>query len=124
MQHESIHAPKFPKLIDPNFTSSMFIFTPATDQSSCYGGDMKSDGVTPIIGEDEETQKAVQADLPPAVSSERSTESTDPQLNTQPEESTTTSDPPTSSTEHQPPSSPMMDLETDFPPGETSYNLN
>lgn len=85
---------------------------------------MKSDVVTPIIGEDEETQKAVQTDLPLAVSSERSTESTDPQLNTQPEESTTTSDTPTSSTEHQPPSSPMMDLETDFPPGETSYNLN
>ncbi|XP_044023735.1 zinc finger MYM-type protein 4-like isoform X3 [Siniperca chuatsi] len=87
----------------------------SADQSSSHSGDMKSEVVTPIIREDEEPQKAVQAKLPLTVSSERSTESTDPQLNTQPEGSTTTSDPPTTSAEHQPPSSPMMDLESDFP---------
>lgn len=93
------------------------------DQSSSNSGDMKSEVVTPISCENEETQKAVQADLPLTVSSERSTESADPQLDTKPEETTTTSDPPTTSAEDQPPSSPMMDLETDFPSGETSYNL-
>lgn len=86
----------------------------ATDQNSSSDGD-KSHVVPPII-EDEETQKAAQADPSVPVNSERSTESTDPQ----PEESTTTSAPPTSSVEHQPPSSPIMDLETDFPSGETS----
>ncbi|KAM8736654.1 zinc finger MYM-type protein 4-like isoform 2-T2 [Acanthopagrus schlegelii] len=84
-------------------------------QSSSYGGDMKSDAITPIICEDGGTQKAVQADLPLNVSSERTTESNDPPLNTQTEESMTTSTTPTTSTEDQPPSSPMMDLETDFP---------
>nr|XP_046268142.1 zinc finger MYM-type protein 4 isoform X2 [Scatophagus argus] len=83
---------------------------------SSFSGDMKPDVVTPIIHEDEETPKALQAALPITVSSEKSVESNDPQLNTQPEESVTTTDPPTTSTEHQPPSSPMMDLETDFPP--------
>ncbi|XP_033497990.1 zinc finger MYM-type protein 4-like isoform X3 [Epinephelus lanceolatus] len=87
----------------------------STDQSSSNSGDMKSEVVTPISCENEETQKAVQADLPLTVSSERSTESADPQLDTKPEETTTTSDPPTTSAEDQPPSSPMMDLETDFP---------
>ncbi|TKS86291.1 Zinc finger MYM-type protein 4 [Collichthys lucidus] len=88
-----------------------------TDESSPGRGDMKSDVVTPIIREDEKTQKAVQVDLPLLASSERSTESTDAQPDTQAEGSTATSDPPpTTSAEDQPPSSPMMDLETDFPP--------
>ncbi|XP_045918869.1 zinc finger MYM-type protein 4 isoform X3 [Micropterus dolomieu] len=87
----------------------------SANQSSSYSGDMKSEVVTPIIREDEETQKAVQAELPVTVSSERSTESTALQLNTQPEGIATTSHPPATSAEHQPPSSPLMDLETDFP---------
>ncbi|XP_076604151.1 zinc finger MYM-type protein 4 isoform X2 [Chaetodon auriga] len=86
----------------------------SADQSSSHSGDMKPDVVTPIIHEEEETEKAAQADLPLSASSERSTEATDPQLITEPEESTTTSDLPTTSTE-QPPS-PVMDLESDFPP--------
>ncbi|XP_044230878.1 zinc finger MYM-type protein 4 isoform X1 [Thunnus albacares] len=81
-----------------------------------YSGDVESEVVPPIIHKDEETPKAVETHLPLTVSSEGSTESTVPQLNTQPEEGTTTSDPPTTSAEHQPPSSPMMDLESDFPP--------
>lgn len=101
----------------------MFIFMPSAAQSSSYGGDMKSDAITPIICEDGGTQIAVQADLPLNVSSERTTESNDPPLNTQTEESMTTSTTPTTSTEDQPPSSPMMDLETDFPSGET-FNLS
>lgn len=93
----------------------------ATDQNSSHSGHIEdTEVVTPIIQEEEETQKAAQAELPLTVSSERGTDSTDPQLNTQPEGSTTTSDPPTTSAEHQPPSSPIMDLETDFPTGETS----
>ncbi|XP_042356199.1 zinc finger MYM-type protein 4-like isoform X3 [Plectropomus leopardus] len=86
----------------------------SSDQSSSYGVDVKSELVAPIIGEDE-TQKAIQADLPFTVKSERSTESTDLQLHTEQEETTLTSEPPTTSAEDQPPSSPMMDLETDFP---------
>ncbi|XP_018550686.1 LOW QUALITY PROTEIN: zinc finger MYM-type protein 4 [Lates calcarifer] len=86
----------------------------SADQSSSYSEDMKSQVVAPIICENKNTQKAVQADLPNSVGSEKSTESADPQLNTQPG-STTASDPPTTSMEQQPPSSPVMDLETDFP---------
>lgn len=98
----------------------MFYFcVSATDQSSSYSEDMKSQVVAPIICENKNTQKAVQADLPNSVGSEKSTESADPQLNTQPG-STTASDPPTTSMEQQPPSSPVMDLETDFPSGEIS----
>ncbi|XP_071327127.1 zinc finger MYM-type protein 4-like isoform X2 [Trachinotus anak] len=81
----------------------------SADQSSSHGGDMKSQVVSPTIHEDEDTQKAAQADL-----SERSTESTDPPLNPQ-QASMTSNNPPATSAEHQPPSSPMMDLETDFP---------
>ncbi|XP_026155953.1 zinc finger MYM-type protein 4-like isoform X2 [Mastacembelus armatus] len=83
------------------------------DQST-YTGDMKSEVALPIILEGEETQKSVQADLPSTGSTERSTESTDPHPSAHPGESMT-SDPPATSVEHQPPSSPMMDLETDFP---------
>lgn len=96
-------------------SSSVCFYVSATDQSSSCNGEMKSDIVPPVIREDEDTQKAVQADLSFSVSTERSTESTDPQLSAQPGEST-------ASTE-QPPSSPMMDLETDFPPGEKSYHV-
>ncbi|XP_029315832.1 zinc finger MYM-type protein 4 isoform X2 [Cottoperca gobio] len=85
----------------------------SADQSSSFSEDQKSEVVTPITREDEET-KAVQADLPLIVSSERSTELTDHQLSTEQEE-TPTSEPPTTSAELQPPSSPMMDLETDIP---------
>lgn len=100
-----------------------------TDQNSSHCKDVKSDEVTTVTGADEEVKDSPQADKPSAVSTERSAES----AGTQPEESTITTDPPTcksdlpnptndpptSSTEHQAPSSPMMDLETDFPPGET-----
>ncbi|XP_039994097.1 zinc finger MYM-type protein 4 isoform X2 [Xiphias gladius] len=86
----------------------------SADQSSSDSGDIKSPAVAPIIREDEDTQKAVKADLPFTVNSERSAESTDLQLNAQ-AGSRTTSEPPTTSAEHQSPSSPMMDLETDFP---------
>ncbi|KAK5916387.1 hypothetical protein CgunFtcFv8_011376 [Champsocephalus gunnari] len=85
------------------------------DQRSPHSGDMESEVVAPMIREVEETEKTVQADLPLTVSSERSTESSDPQLSTQPEVTTTTSEPPTTSAELQPPSSPLMDLETDVP---------
>ncbi|XP_068437013.1 zinc finger MYM-type protein 4-like isoform X2 [Clinocottus analis] len=85
------------------------------DQKSSFNGDVTSEAVNPIIREDEETEKAVQADLPLTVSAESITESTDAQLHTQPERTMTTSDPPSTSAEPQPPSSPMMDLETDIP---------
>lgn len=89
---------------------------PEPDQSSSLSGDQKSDVVAPVIGDESATHQSVQV--------EKSGEPREPQLNTQPEESTTTSDTPTSSTELQSPASPMMDLESDFPPGETSCNLN
>lgn len=106
-------------------------YLPETDQNSSHCGDVKSDEVTTVTGVDEEVKDSPQADKPFAVGAERSAESAD----TQPEESTITTDPPTcksdlpnptndpptSSTEHEAPSSPMMDLETDFPPGETSW---
>lgn len=88
---------------------------------------MKSDEVTTVTGADEEVKDSAQANKPSAVSAVRSAES----AGTQPEESTITTDPPnptndppTSSTEHQAPSSPMMDLETDFPPGEARWKKN
>uniref|UniRef100_A0A8C2XL09 TRASH domain-containing protein n=1 Tax=Cyclopterus lumpus TaxID=8103 RepID=A0A8C2XL09_CYCLU len=83
--------------------------------TTSFNGDVKSEAVPPKIREDEETEKAVQADLPLTVSAESIPESSDPQLHTQPEGTTTTSDPPCTSAEPQPPSSPMMDLETDIP---------
>lgn len=101
----------------------VFIYMPSTAQSSSYSGDVTSDAITAIICEDGGIQKAVQADLPLNASSERTIESTNPPLDTQTEESMTTSNLPATSTEHQPPSSPMMDLESDFPSGET-FNLS
>nr|XP_020477615.1 zinc finger MYM-type protein 4-like isoform X2 [Monopterus albus] len=90
------------------------------DQDSSFSGDMKPEVVIPIICEDEVTQKAVQADLPFTGSTEQSTDH--PQLNTQPE-GNATSDLPAASAEHQPPSSPVMDLETDFPAESTCQKL-
>lgn len=106
-------------------------YLPETDQNSFHCGDVKSDEVTTVTGADEEVKDSAQANKPSAVSAARSAVSAD----TQPEESTittdppacksdlpnSTNDPPTSSTEHQAPSSPMMDLETDFPPGERRW---
>ncbi|KAI3367946.1 hypothetical protein L3Q82_026768, partial [Scortum barcoo] len=85
------------------------------NQSSPYSRHMKSQVVIPLIREDERTLRAAQAKLPLTVSSERRKDSSDPKLNTQAEGNTTTVDTPTTSAEHQPPSSPVMDLESDFP---------
>lgn len=108
-------------------------YLPETDQNSAHCGDVTSDEVPTVTGADEEAKDSPQADKPSAVSAERSAES----AGSQPEESAITMDPPTcksdlpdptndpptssSSSEHQAPSSPMMDLETDFPPGETRW---
>ncbi|XP_060918649.1 zinc finger MYM-type protein 4 [Labrus mixtus] len=86
---------------------------PITDPSSSFSGDTKSEVIPPTLHDDEETHKAVQAELP--ISLEKSTESAHPKLNIQPEESTATCEAPTTSAEDQPPSSPLMDLESDFP---------
>lgn len=62
--------------------------------------------------------------LPVDVSSGGNTETDDAKPNARLEESTVTSEAPSNSTEHQAPSSPMMDLETDFPSGESSGKLD
>uniref|UniRef100_A0A3B4Z1P8 TRASH domain-containing protein n=1 Tax=Stegastes partitus TaxID=144197 RepID=A0A3B4Z1P8_9TELE len=79
----------------------------ATDLRSSHSGHVMSESVAPTICDDE-TEKAIQADVPSYCSA-------DLQITTQPETSKTISDPPTASTVDQPPSSPMMDLESDFP---------
>ncbi|XP_026210496.1 zinc finger MYM-type protein 4 isoform X3 [Anabas testudineus] len=79
----------------------------STDQRGSCNGEARTVTVTPIICEDKDPQPAAQGDLPFSASTERSTESTDPRLNAQPEGSTTSTE--------QLPSSPVMDLETDFP---------
>lgn len=61
--------------------------------------------------------------LPVDASSEGSTGPGDARLRARLEESAVRSDAAANSTEHQPPSSPLMDLETDFPSGETSLKL-
>ncbi|XP_041828802.1 zinc finger MYM-type protein 4-like isoform X2 [Melanotaenia boesemani] len=87
-----------------------------TDQSSSsYTREMKSEMVAFTIREDDKAHKAVQTELLLTVCSESTTESADPQLDNQPETSKTVSDFPATSSKDQPPSSPMMDLETDFP---------
>lgn len=86
-------------------------FISAVERSSSDNNNIKSELVTPVICKDEETPKAVQADQPCTVSTERNTESTDPQLDTQP--------PPLPLL----PPSPVMDLETDFPSGEITHNV-
>lgn len=87
----------------------------ATDQRGSCNGEARTVTVTPIICEDKDPQPAAQGDLLFSASTERSTESTDPRLNAQPEGSTTSTE--------QLPSSPVMDLETDFPSGEIPHNL-
>ncbi|XP_008300129.1 zinc finger MYM-type protein 4-like [Stegastes partitus] len=80
---------------------------PSADLRSSHSGHVMSESVAPTICDDE-TEKAIQADVPSYCSA-------DLQITTQPETSKTISDPPTASTVDQPPSSPMMDLESDFP---------
>uniref|UniRef100_UPI003AAE8806 zinc finger MYM-type protein 4 n=1 Tax=Centroberyx gerrardi TaxID=166262 RepID=UPI003AAE8806 len=102
------------------------------DQGSSYSGDVESEALTPISWEYEETHRegcTGQADLPVTVEgsmesteplttarTEGSTESTEPQISAQKEGNMGTSDLPSTSAEDQLPCSPMMDLETDFPP--------
>ena len=81
---------------------------------------MKSGVVTPTVPEDGKAHKAVQTDLHLTVHSEQSPESADLQLDIQPGTSKTESFPPDTSPKDPPPSSPVMDLETDFPSGERS----
>lgn len=52
------------------------------------------------------------------VGSEGNTETSEARAQARLEESTGTGDPASNSTQHQPPSSPLMDLETDFPSGD------
>lgn len=80
----------------------------------------RSEAVAPITNE---SLRHAEAGPPVDTSSEGNTEISDARANAQLEESATTSNPPANSTSHQPPSSPMMDLETDFPSGETSRQL-
>lgn len=70
-----------------------------------------------------ESVRHAEAGPPVDTSSEGNTEISDARASSRLEESATTSDPPAHSTSHRPPSSPMMDLETDFPSGETSRKL-
>ncbi|KAF7665300.1 hypothetical protein LDENG_00144680 [Lucifuga dentata] len=96
------------------------------DEGGSQSGDTKAEVITPVIHEEEETQKEgsiVQTDLPvitesagPLVTAptEESTGSAETQMNTQAEGSMMTSDPAVK--EYQAPSSPMVDLESDFPP--------
>ncbi|XP_067335981.1 zinc finger MYM-type protein 4 isoform X3 [Channa argus] len=93
-----------------------------SDQSSTYSGDMKSEVVNPIVSEDEKTQMATQANLTFTGSTENITVSADPQLNALPERIATSDPPPSISTEY-PPSSPIMDLESDFPPESLGQKL-
>lgn len=74
----------------------------------------RSEAVAPITNE---SVRHVEADPPVNTSSEGNTEISNARANA------TTSDPPANSTSHQPPLSPMMDLETDFPSGETSRKV-
>ncbi|XP_041668209.1 zinc finger MYM-type protein 4 isoform X2 [Cheilinus undulatus] len=86
---------------------------PSTDQSSSFREDTKSEIITPILPhDDDENQKCAKVELPVAVNSEKSLESTEPQMNVLPEEG---GEAPTTSTECKPPLSPMTDLESDFP---------
>ncbi|KAK2826357.1 hypothetical protein Q5P01_020571 [Channa striata] len=87
----------------------------SSDQSSGYGGDMNSVVVNPIVSEDEKIQMVTQVNLAFTGITESITESADPKLNALPEEITTSEPSPSVSAEC-PPSSPMMDLESDFPP--------
>ncbi|XP_074547591.1 zinc finger MYM-type protein 4-like isoform X2 [Halichoeres trimaculatus] len=92
------------------------------EQSSLLSEDTKSEVISPLPRAEKETKESVKAE--PQVteqatersaeqSTEPSTELTEPQQTIQPEE--IPSETPTTSTELQPPSSPMNDLESDFP---------
>ncbi|KAM9354882.1 zinc finger MYM-type protein 4-like [Pholidichthys leucotaenia] len=83
----------------------------SADQSSSYTEDETSSVVTPAVCELEETSTAAQPDPPSTASPKRTSESVDVEAET----SKMASDTPTSSVDDHPPSSPMMDLEADFP---------
>lgn len=87
----------------------MFYCTAEMDQIGSDIGNTEAEAGAPIV----------EGNSPPA---DLNPEGNKP--DTRLEESTTTSKPPPNSMEHQPPSSPMMDLEADFPSGETSGKLN
>lgn len=74
----------------------------------------------PII---DDSDGQAEAGPPTDVSSEGDTERSDARANARPEANATTSEAAANSTELRPPTSPMMDLETDFPSGETSLKL-
>lgn len=95
----------------------------ATDQRSPFVKITRSQAAASITHEDEGSQKSVHADLPSTATSDMSTEPVELQLDAQPS-SMTSSNPPAASAEHQPPPSPVMDLETDLPPGEILWNIN
>lgn len=88
----------------------------ALDQNTSESGDMKSEVVAPTIPHHGETlrEEEDRADLPLTQTSEKNPEAADPE----PETSQMTTDPPASCADDQPPTSPMMDLENDFPSSE------
>nr|XP_012776789.3 zinc finger MYM-type protein 4 isoform X1 [Maylandia zebra] len=83
------------------------------DQNTSESGDMKSEVVAPTIPHHGETlrEEEDRADLPLTQTSKKNPEAADPE----PETSQMTTDPPASCADDQPPTSPMMDLENDFP---------
>ncbi|KAM6912784.1 zinc finger MYM-type protein 4-like [Xenentodon cancila] len=92
----------------------------STDQSSSsFNEDMKPDAAAPPTHEDERTLKAVQDDLLLNICSVKSRKPDDTELDNKPE----MSNPPATSAKDQPPSSPVMDLETDFPPESLDQKL-
>lgn len=100
------------------FQLLVVFWTAETDQ---IGSDIgRSEAVVPII---DESVGQAEAGPPTDVSSEGDTERSDTRANTRLEANAVTSEAAANSTEHRPPSSPMMDLETDFPSGETSFKL-
>lgn len=98
------------------FHDPLGLYVTALDQNTSESGDMKSEVVAPTIPHHAETlrEEEDQADLPLTQISEKNPEAADPE----PETSQITTDPPASCADDQPPTSPMMDLENDFPPSE------
>lgn len=91
--------------------SALPLWTPVTDERSSDSGGVKSAAeVADLAGADRAAQDRT---LAGAGESEEQAA-----VGTKPEESAAPTDRPTSSTERPTPSSPVMDLETDFPPGE------
>ncbi|XP_061598825.1 zinc finger MYM-type protein 4-like isoform X3 [Cololabis saira] len=85
----------------------------STEQSSSsFNKGMKSDEVPPTTHEEEKTPSPAQDDLLFDKCSVKSKEPDDTELGNKPE----MSDSAATSAKDQPPSSPLMDLETDFPP--------